>query len=197
MLIHLSTASKQIDEIFGCHSSADIMSGTEWLEFLKAEQLGEGPGSDEAGRSSELAGAVAQFEAAIQEAGSELRTEEGLSRLQFALLVLSPRNDAVQRAEEPNLSEPLHHYWIACSHNSYVIGDQLTGESSADAYRRQLIQGIRHVELDCWDGPQHPKITHGHTFCTPCSFDEVAIAIAECAFATSDLPVILSLEIHY
>ena len=52
------------------------------------------------------------------------------------------------------------------------------------------------VELDCWDGPKRPRITHGHTFCTKEDFGAVAKAIGECAFVTSELPVILSLEMH-
>ena len=39
-------------------------------------------------------------------------------------------------------------------------------------------------------------VTHGHTFCTVEQFNEVAKAISECAFVTSELPVILSLEMH-
>jgi len=39
-------------------------------------------------------------------------------------------------------------------------------------------------------------VTHGHTFCTIENFDAVAEAVAECAFATSQLPVSLSLEMH-
>eukprot|EP00966_Prymnesium_polylepis_P328681 7384460-Prymnesium_polylepis.4 len=32
-----------------------------------------------------------------------------------------------------------------CANSSYIVGDQLTGQSSADMYRRQLCQGCRHV----------------------------------------------------
>ena len=76
------------------------------------------------------------------------------------------------------------------------MGDQLTGRSTAHAYRRQLLQQCRHLEIDCWDGKREPLVTHGHTFVTAETFDRVAQAVAECAFITSDLPVLLSLEMH-
>jgi len=79
-----------------------------------------------------------------------------------------------------------------------IIGDQLTGVSSANAYRRVLLQGCRQCEIDCWNGKKNtsPIVTHGHTFCTTEAFDEVAKAVAECAFVASELPVVLSMEMH-
>jgi len=41
-----------------------------------------------------------------------------------------------------------------------------------------------------------PVVTHGHTFCTVEQFSSVSKAIDECAFILSELPVILSLEMH-
>ena len=39
-------------------------------------------------------------------------------------------------------------------------------------------------------------VFEGHTFCTIEQFDEVSKALAECTFTVSDLPVLLSLEMH-
>ena len=53
--------------------------------------------------------------------------------------------------------------------------------------------------MDCWDGKgeeEEPIITHGKAMCTDILFREVIIAIRDCAFVTSDLPVILSFENH-
>ena len=73
------------------------------------------------------------------EAGSQVRLRE------LALLLLSPQNNAVGPPPEVELdrSHPLTDYWTASSHNSYIVGDQITGLSTADAYRRQLLQGSR------------------------------------------------------
>eukprot|EP00966_Prymnesium_polylepis_P057476 1330905-Prymnesium_polylepis.2 len=51
-------------------------------------------------------------------------------------------------------------------------------------------------QIDCWDGPKKdPVVTHGNTFCSKATFESVAEAIAECAFTTSEFPVVMSLEV--
>ena len=85
----------------------------------------------------------------LYEAGGALTSQ------QFGLQLLSSRNDAM--CEElitssfpeggPSFDQPLTHYWTSCSHNSYIVGDQLTGLSSADVYKRLLLQGCRSLEI--------------------------------------------------
>ncbi|EFY87908.1 phosphoinositide-specific phospholipase C [Metarhizium acridum CQMa 102] len=103
-------------------------------------------------------------------------------------------------AEEPQeytLDRPMNEYFISSSHNTYLLGRQVAGQSSVEGYIRALAQGCRCVEVDCWDGSDgQPQVVHGRTLTSAISFKEVMTTINKYAFVKSSFPLWISLEVH-
>ncbi|KAK3103478.1 hypothetical protein FSP39_019535 [Pinctada imbricata] len=170
-------------------SKADYLTTDDLLLFLEAEQGMQRVTKD---RCIEI---INKYEP----------SKEGCKRGQigvdgFTQYLLSEECDVFDPEHQSviqDMSQPLSHYYIASSHNTYLMKDQLQGPSSVEAYIRALNKGCRCVELDCWDGPNDdPIIYHGHTFTSKIQFKAVIETINQYAFAKSQYPVILSIENH-
>ncbi|XP_037133002.1 1-phosphatidylinositol 4,5-bisphosphate phosphodiesterase delta-1-like isoform X2 [Syngnathus acus] len=185
----LLTYREEIDIIYQAYArSAGVMSTENLVEFMLKEQR-EMTTLDDAHKIIE------KFEPDEKAKEKKVLTKDGfLIYLHHPdALILNPEHTEVYQ----DMSQPLNHYFISSSHNTYLLEDQLKGPSSTEAYVRALLKGCRCVELDCWDGSDdEPVIYHGYTLTSKILFKDAIKAIKEYAFETSEYPVILSLENH-
>lgn len=127
--------------------------------------------------------------------------DDSLLHMNFAAFsaFLSSTHNNIQtlKATEGKLDRPLNEYFISSSHNTYLVGRQVAGNSSTEAYIRALQRACRCVEIDCWDGPDgRPLVLHGRTMTSSVLFADCISSIGKYAFVESPYPLILSLEVH-
>ncbi|XP_043918926.1 1-phosphatidylinositol 4,5-bisphosphate phosphodiesterase eta-2 isoform X2 [Protopterus annectens] len=130
----------------------------------------------------------------------ENKTEAVLGIDGFTNYMRSPAGDIFNPEHSQvnqDMTVPLCHYYIASSHNTYLIGDQLMSQSRVDMYAWVLQAGCRCVEVDCWDGPDgEPIVHHGYTLTSKILFKDVIETVNKYAFIKNEYPVILSIENH-
>ncbi|GAB7336396.1 hypothetical protein MBLNU13_g09116t2 [Cladosporium sp. NU13] len=193
---------------------------------------------------------------------SYLVDNDKLSLFELIKYITSPCGNALEMATAQDLSWPLSSYFISSSHNTYLTGNQLSSDSSAEAYKDVLLRGCRCIEIDVWDGVEQwrpgvnqdegdegqrseshtdgrpgkiglkerlimkvckgimntfspfdpegrtvddrladiiqcePRVLHGFTLTKEVLFRDVCQTVKDYAFASSDLPLIVSLEVH-
>lgn len=132
---------------------------------------------------------------------SSLNSEASMSGMNFQAFqafMTSPANHVLSAPKsEPNLDRPLNEYFISSSHNTYLLGRQVAGHSSTEAYIVALQRGCRCIEIDCWDGNDgRPIVVHGRTLTTSVLFADCISVIHKYAFVSSPYPLIISLEVH-
>ncbi|KAF4532691.1 hypothetical protein B566_EDAN002927 [Ephemera danica] len=190
----------ELESVFDnlCGSSKrKLMTAAQFVEFLNKTQ--RDPRLNEilypyanTARAKDL---ITQYEPNKSNAQRGMLSFDGF--LRYIMGDDNPIVSAAKAFQMDDMDQPLPHYFINSSHNTYLTGHQLTGKSSVEMYRQCLLAGCRCVELDFWNGrTEEPVIVHGYTFVPDISAKEVIEAIAESAFKTSDYPVILSFENH-
>ncbi|XP_066996511.2 1-phosphatidylinositol 4,5-bisphosphate phosphodiesterase delta-4 isoform X2 [Anabrus simplex] len=180
----------EIKELFTRYSkNKDEMDVSELMEFIAREQRMPNITKEE------CLSLIEAFEM------SKVKENNKISLMGFTDLLMSEHFEVFNQRHRivyQDMCQPLSHYYIASSHNTYLTGGQLKGDSSVEGYINALKQGCRCVELDCWDGADgEPVVYHGYTLTTKILFKDILIdAIKPYAFFVSEYPVILSLENH-
>ena len=126
-----------------------------------------------------------------------------------ALQALLDKPHAIVPEELTDRHHPLAEYFVSSSHNTYLLGHQLHGQSSAAAYETALNTGSRCVEIDAWDNEDNkdePKVTHGYTLVSNIPFRTVCETIRDVVDREATQPpnrqgfgagpILLSLENH-
>lgn len=85
---------------------------------------------------------------------------------EFCLFMFSPLNsiyDQQKLQTRLDLNQPLSHYFINSSFNSYLWGDSLYGSVSLEYYRRVIEKGCRMIQLNVFDGIEGPVISKNNS----------------------------------
>jgi len=122
--------------------------------------------------------------------------ENGLNYRDFTMYLTSNEN-MINSFDELDDNYSLNDYFMASSHNTYLVSNQLSGGASVEAYVRCMQKGCRCIEVDCWDGPRgQAKATHGGTLTGNIIVKDILKAVAIYAFKKTPYPMLISLENH-
>nr|XP_020470239.1 1-phosphatidylinositol 4,5-bisphosphate phosphodiesterase beta-2 isoform X2 [Monopterus albus] len=189
----------EIYEIFTSYSTKPTMTKENFTKFLNEKQRDSRLNEElfPRLRQDQIKALIDKYEPISSNSNRGLISPEGL-----LFFLMGPETSVVMQdrlAKSQDMTQPVPHYFIKSSHNTYLTAGQFSGVSSPEMYRQCLLSGCRCLELDCWKGKppdEEPIITHGFTMTTEILFKDVIEAIAESAFKTSQYPVILSFENH-
>ena len=168
----------------------------EFFTFLRDEQ-GEDVDAQREQWEKEFSQLIRQTRSGSEECFDYVESQM-MSEAAFTGYLTSTHNGPLvgERPNEP-LDRPINEYIISSSHNTYLLGRQIAGNSSVEGYISALVRRCRCVEIDCWDGPNgQPKVTHGRTMTTDVSFREVLLVIKKYAFVKTLYPLWISLEVR-
>ncbi|KAL4815573.1 hypothetical protein BDW67DRAFT_64429 [Aspergillus spinulosporus] len=192
---------RDIREIFRSHADdhREGLTLEEFLNFLRDVQKED--------VDSDRVYWISVFDKLVRKSKSRTKSPTGTSSEEqsprmsldaFSSFLASARNGVyASRSPQSRFDRPLNEYFISSSHNTYLLGRQVAGSSSTEAYISALTQGCRCIEIDCWDGADgRPIVSHGRTMTTSVLFADCITVINRYAFFSSEFPLIISLEVH-
>lgn len=133
----------------------------------------------------------------------------------FFCLVTSLNNSAYDLSRVgkvyQDMTRPLSHYFIHSSDHLNIISQAKTSEDYLSAYRSDLENGCRGIELHCWDGKDTPVVTSYLRSSLSASseasapstsvpieipLEDILTVIKSHAFVASPYPLLLFIENH-
>ncbi|KAL3262840.1 hypothetical protein ABHI18_002348 [Aspergillus niger] len=151
-----------------------LLSGCRSVEIDVWDGKAEGESSQETGESSATSGSNPSSD---DEKISSCKPRRGSKREKLKKMTENHRHLRALSQEVGKLEGFLGHHKPSTSSGS-------SGESKASGSAIPV------------PGKPEPRVLHGHTLTRETSFREVCYAIRDSAFVASDLPVIVSLEVH-
>ena len=92
-----------------------------------------------------------EVEAKYQEDMDSIDESPTLTSSGFARLLTSVEDNCVFRPSKTSvyqdMSQPLSHYFISSSHNTYLSGNQLNSDSTVEAIRHALLSGESSIKF--------------------------------------------------
>ncbi|VDP66130.1 unnamed protein product [Echinostoma caproni] len=117
----------------------------------------------------------------------------------FTALLLSQECDVFDATHLQvcqDMSQPITHYYLAASHKTFLLEDQLTGPCSVEGYQRALLSGCRYVEIEVYDGHDgHPVVRRTNSR-PGLPVQSVLETINDFGFIRSEYPLVVSIECY-